>query len=191
MRNTTTKPDIDEDAQLMQLAAQGSSSAFETLYRKYLPLVSLYLENLGCRQSSIPDLAQEVFARLWARRRQYAGESKLKTYILGYANKVLLEECRRQRRTRRLADHFCQDLPHAVSTSATPEMAAEYAEWRESLDGAILRLTVGQQEALRLYYVEQMSLEKAAHAAGCTKKCFASRLLRARRVLQGLMKDSR
>jgi RNA polymerase sigma factor (sigma-70 family) len=135
-------------------------------------------------------MVQEVFTRLWGHRQQYAGRSTLKTYVLGYANKIFREEQRRRRRTKALADYFSQNPPRGAAEPARPELEVVRAELRESLDRAIARLTVGHQQAVRLYYAERMSLEKAAQAAGCTRKCFASRLLRARRALRDLLKGS-
>jgi RNA polymerase sigma factor (sigma-70 family) len=139
---------VDGDAELMLSAAKGDSSAFAKLYRKYLPLVHLYLKRLGCQTSSVPDLAQEVFTRLWVRRRQYAGESTFKTYVLGYANKVFLEEQRHLRRDRALADHFSEGLSRTKTTSRRPDPGSAHDELKESLDRAIARLPARQQEAI-------------------------------------------
>ncbi len=171
----------------MLSAAKGNPSAFEKLYQIYLPSVCLYLRGLGCPESSVSDMAQEVFTRLWCRRQQLAGKSAFKACALGYANKVFLEEQRRLRRARGLAYRLAQDLPHSVVDPAGSEPEIAHTELKQSLDRTITRLTVRHQEAVRLYYAEQMSLEKAARAAGCTPKCFASRLLRARRVLRVLL----
>lgn len=171
----------------MLRAAVGDASAFERLYLKYLPFVGFYLIGLDQRGSSVADMVQEVFTRLWANRTRFTGESTFKTYLFGYANRVWLEEQRHHMRNRSRADEFLRNGCRTGTESRGPDVAAEWEEMKELLEHAIMRLTVEQQQALRLWYAERMSLETAARAVGCTKRCFEGRLGRARRKLRDLM----
>lgn len=171
----------------MLRAATGDGSAFERLYLKYLSFVGFYLISLDHRGGSVADMVQEVFTRLWANRTRFTGESTFKTYLLGYANRVWLEEQRHHMRNRNRAAEFLREGYRPGSESQGPDMAAECQETKELLARAIMRLTVEQRQALRLWYAEQMSLETAARAIGCTKRCFEGRLGRARRKLRDLM----
>ncbi|MBL7186625.1 MAG: RNA polymerase sigma factor [Phycisphaerae bacterium] len=157
---------------------QGDSTAFEVLYRKYLPLTATYAAALGGRDASVADIVQETFARLWARRQEYRGEASIRTYIHAYVRNICLEEKRLQAKTRVLLQRLSLGSLHRSVASSIPETAVHLKEMNERLEQVMARLSNEQKQALQLYYVQDLSLREAAISIGCTQKCFESRLYR-------------
>jgi RNA polymerase sigma-70 factor (ECF subfamily) len=185
-RSTQPHGNADADAELMLAAGKGDCRAFERLYHKYRPLVGSYLTSLHCSKQAVADITQEVFTRLRVNGGQFRGQCTPKTYIFAYVRRVLLEEWRLRRKMRVLADHLSSHRPAPMLSSFQPDWEATRAELREVLGRAVRELSVAQQEALRLYYVEQLPLRDAAYAAHCSLRCFRGRLFRARRRLRDL-----
>lgn len=176
-----------EDIELMRRVRRGDSAAFARLYEKYRAIVISRLMNLYGRSVSPEDIVQEAFARLWARRHEYRGQAKFTTYLYSYVHRVYLEERRSHARQSTLAGRLLQDCSATITGSESPEAAARRAEMNGLLQHALAQLTAQQREALVLYYTERMSLQEAARAAGCTRKCFESRVLRGCRKLRYLL----
>jgi len=177
----------DEDARLMLRIRQGDSTAFEVLYRKYLPLIATYAAALGGRDASVADIVQETFARLWARRQEYRGEAGVRTYIHAYVRNICLEEKRLQIKKQVLLQRLSPDSLHCSVASSIPETAVLLKEMNEHLEQVMAMLSNKQKQALQLYYVKDLSLREAAISMGCTQKCFESRLYRGLAKLRCLL----
>lgn len=165
----------------------GDSAAFEELYEKYLPVATAYAAALGGRDASVTDIVQETFTRLWDRRREYRGEAGAGTYVFAYVRNICLAERRFRKRARALSQHSFPGSAHGDVASSIPEMAAYRNEMKELLEQMLAKLSNVQQQALQLYYGEGMSLHEAAASAGCTQKCFESRLYRGLADLRRLL----
>jgi RNA polymerase sigma-70 factor (ECF subfamily) len=170
----------------MRRARDGDSAAFARLYEKYLPLATAYAASFGGRVTSAEDIAQEVFLRLWDRRRDYRGQAKVNTYIFAYIHNVCLEEGRLRTKHKTLSDPLCRSSRRTTVVPLAPEEQAIRIETNERLGRALSGLSETQRQALRLRYTEGMSVQDAARSAGCTLKCFESRLSRAREALRCL-----
>src|SRR5438045_6256117 len=69
-----TMPLVTSDGDLIQRAADGDRSAFETLYERYArPVFGLALRRLGDRGRA-EDAVQETFASIWRSARTYQPE---------------------------------------------------------------------------------------------------------------------
>jgi RNA polymerase sigma-70 factor (ECF subfamily) len=173
----------DDDTWLMLQSAAGSISAFEKLYRKYLPIAISYLTSLNGYEESLDDLASEVFIRVWRSRQLFRGVSTFKTYLFGVARNVLSEHrkgsikegiCRRQLSER-----------HRRSSTASSDMTSgdDREKLAKTIKQAISKLSANQRQAIRLFHIEAMTVKEAAEHAKCSVEAFAGRLRRARMQL--------
>ncbi len=174
---------FDEDIQLMLLTVDGNASAFTKLYDRYFPIVKGYVVSLN-KDVSSDDIAQEVFTRIWKYRAKYQPTSALKSFLFGYAIKVLMEE--RVRLTKAMiinCDALICDL--AALYRSSDQTVEIYQE--DTLKQAMIQLTTKQEQAIRLTYYEEMPLRKAARHAACSVETLRSRLRRARKRLIQLL----
>ncbi len=179
---------LDEDTELMLRACKyGDSTAFEHLYTKHVPQVMAYLMNTGNYYDATEDIVQEVFTRLWARRREYRGQAKFSTYLYSYVHKVRLEEKRARLRQKMLADGLLRYLLVTAITAHDPAIIVSHTETIALLHHALKQLTGKQRTALTLHYTARISIPEAATATVCSLKCFESRLNRGRKKLRSLL----
>jgi RNA polymerase sigma-70 factor (ECF subfamily) len=182
---------LDEDTRLMVRAAEGDSAAFERLYEKYLPVVTTYLVSLNGCDAAIEDLVQEVFMRLWQNRRQFRGDSTIKTYILGIVKNVLADHQRQLSKQKVAPDGLFLEYVAARSNARSrPDAALRGAEIKRSVEQGILKLTAKQRQAIRLFYYQEMpSLRAMANCANCSIEAFRSCLRQARRNLRQFLSN--
>ena len=86
------KGHIDEAAELMRKVANGDIEAYERIYSKFCPILRSFFANYNSHHISSDDFIQEVFTRLWQRRKSFRGESLFLTYLLGIARNILNEK---------------------------------------------------------------------------------------------------
>ncbi|MHC4500192.1 MAG: RNA polymerase sigma factor [Planctomycetota bacterium] len=172
-------------------AASGDAIAFDRLHEKYLPIVTAYLLSLDRCCTSLEDLVQEVFARLWQNRNLFSGASTVNHYLYGIVRNVLSEE--RKRLSRQVSAEHSRlqkqpsDRPVGLSE---PDLGVSRAEIEEAVEIAIARLTPKDRHAVRLFYFERLtSLGTMATRANCSTEAFRSRLRRARGRLRRLLSD--
>lgn len=121
--------------------------------------------------NSADDLTQDVFERAISALHRLTPDSNAKSWLLGVARHVCIDEIRRRvRRTK------CDDLYRASidrDTEATGELPIE---WREQL----AQLDEEKRLAFVLTQVVGLSYEEAAEVAGCPVGTIRSRVARAR-----------
>ena len=96
-----TMPAVTEtDEQLLAQIAEGDSSAFETLYRRYArPLLGLALRRLGDRGRA-EDAVQEAFASVWRSARSYRPErGRAAPWLYAVARNAIVDRSRARTET--------------------------------------------------------------------------------------------
>lgn len=178
-----------EDGRVAGKADDRTVGPFLDVYVTYSPVVRDFLLSRAAylSRSDLPNLVQEVFARLWQHRGRFRGDSSAKTYILGIARNVLQED--RRARRRRAAVPF-DSVEHEVeSGSAQAGKGIERQEMAEAIERAKARLSPEQREAFELVHVLGLPVSEATRMAKCRPNQFRNRLYRARKVLRELLKD--
>ena len=179
---------FDEDTKLMLKVVEGDYAAYDNLYRKYYHILLSYLTSRNGHQVSPEDLVQEAFARIWQNKEKFQGNSTFKTYLFGFAKRILLEVQKRQfRETTRF-----QELPFkhhgdfSVNLSQ-PESKTHQAEIMEKVEDAMSQLTVQQSQAIKLFYNSGITKDKAVKLANCSSKAYECRLSRAQKRLRQIL----
>lgn len=129
--------------------------------------------------NSADDLTQDVFERAISALHRLTPDSNAKSWLLGVARHVCIDEIRRRvRRTKR------DDL-YRASIDRETEVTSELSiEWREQLS----KLDEEKRLAFVLTQVVGLSYEEAAEVAGCPVGTIRSRVARARLELLDAVK---
>lgn len=184
----SSKKYLDEDTQLMLEVGRGNSLAFTKIYNKYFSVVTDYIASHNRPSVTAEDIAQEVFSRIWHNRAKYRPNSSVKTFLFGYAKKVLMEE--QDRLAKAVTTKQNWSLKHPLTSSiisSNPKTTAYQAELEKTLNQAILLLSAKQRQTIRLTYDKGMSLQQAAKEVNCSIEAFRSRLRRGREQLEQLL----
>jgi len=167
----------------MLKVAKGDHAAYVILYKKYLPIVTSYLVSLNTHKILVKDLAQDVFTLLWKKREEYRPESLFKTFLFGYARKVLLKK------QEQLAKETVAIHRHSLEYhhDSFPELKVCREELIKGIRQAISKLPPKQKQAVQLFYITGDPTAECAKCANCSIKAFENRLFRAREYLYQLL----
>ena len=168
------QPDDAQEAALCALARRGDRSAFAQLVRLHQGRVRLQLRRLARGDAALADdLAQETFIQAWDHFAEFAGQSRLATWLHRIAYTRFLMHLRSLRETEELGE-AAQPGPSASEASAM----------RLDVQGALAQLPQEQQVAMLHCYWLDLSHQEAAQVLGLPLGTLKSQLLRARALLR-------
>jgi RNA polymerase sigma-70 factor (ECF subfamily) len=179
------------DEVLMEAVRDGDDSAFAPLMHRWELPVKAFVARLGVPGAEVEDVAQEAFARLYAKRASFRPGARFKPWLLTIAGN--LARNRHRWRTRHPAESL-----DAILEAGGVEPGGERAEGAAAGRGAELdaeRLAVGVRravadlpvalrEAVVCVELQEMSHAEAAAVMACTPKAVETRLYRARAALR-------
>ena len=160
-----TRTERDEervnDGDLLGRIADGDTTAFEILYRRYArPILGLALRMLRDR-SRAEDAVQETFAAIWRSASSYRPErGPGAPWLYAVARNAIID------RTRGHHEPTFAEVPDAVSGEAGPGEQAEssYVSWR--VHRAVEDLPAPEREVLELAYWGGLSQSEVAQFLG-------------------------
>ena len=168
-------PEIEQ-----HLAAGQHDRAFDLVVRAYKDRVFRLAVSILKERAAAEDAAQETFVRVWKALPRFDGRATLGTWIYAITRNTCLMELRRRRPTVSLDDPDSPDAQHAATEIATgPTQDPE----RNNLLRLLARLPRNQQEAVRLFYLEDRSYEAVAESLGMPLGTLKNLLHRARKRL--------
>jgi RNA polymerase sigma-70 factor (ECF subfamily) len=143
------------------------------------------------------DLAQEAFARVFSRRRDYEPSSRFSTWLWRIAINLCHDELRRRQRRPEgsLADSTSEEDPSGTdqlaSPSLTPSEVAERLEEAEWVRQALLRLPETQRTVVVLRHYEGLKFAEIAEVLGIPEGTVKSRMFEALERLAVLLRPNR
>jgi RNA polymerase sigma-70 factor, ECF subfamily len=146
------------DAARPEVMAAGMT--FEEAYRAHFAFVWRSLRRLGVREEDAPDAAQEVFIVVHRKLPEFAGHSKLTTWLYGICFRIASE----RRRARPRPQPSAQDAAALVTPPADPGAAAERHEGLALLERILDRMPDEQRAVFCLFELEGMTGEEIAEA---------------------------
>ena len=157
-----------------------TDEAFADAYRAHYWAVSRFVaRRLDGQAHEVEEVVAEVFSIAW-RRRTELPDAPL-PWLYGVARNCLANTVRGMGRYRRLLHRLGNhEAAHRRQTVDSPD-AERAGSW---VHEALGRLSVADQEALRLTAWEELTLEELAVALDCSSGAAAMRLHRARRRLR-------
>jgi RNA polymerase sigma-70 factor (ECF subfamily) len=157
---------------------------FTSLYRAHYGAVLRYT----CRRTdpeTARDVAAEVFLITWRKLSSVpANPAHVEPWLYGVARRTLANSDRSRRRSERLTARLSHDV---AADRQIPDLAVAVAE-QNGLRLALDRLSLADQEVLRLIGWEELDLAGASVALGCSRAATAVRLHRARRRLDAAIR---
>lgn len=172
------------DAGIAQLLADGRHDrAFDLIVPAFRDRVFRLAYSILKDRAAAEDAAQETLVRVWKALPGFDGRAALGTWIHAITRNTCLMEIRRRRPTVSLDDPDADEAHHAaaaasVGPGADPE--------RDNLLRLLETLPRNQQEAVRLFYLEDRSYEAVAQALGMPLGTVKNLLHRARKKLMEL-----
>ena len=182
------------DEELMDLAINGDSRAFEELFHRYKQRLFGFFYGLVLNTEEARDCVQETFLRLWRNRIQFAHKGRFSAYMFQIAKNHFLDKKRGQK-SRIDLQNISESEPaksfRQVSSSGNGYGEAVLNEIRSAVSNAMTHLP----EVHRIVYVlseeQGMSYKEIAEILECLVGTVSSRKVEAVRKLRVLLQPLR
>ncbi len=168
------------EAELIERARAGSSTAFSRLVDMHQHAVRGFLARTVQSRDLADDLAQETFVVAWSRIAHFQARSSFRSWLCAIAYRKALSHTRSALRTRRRETESRQTVP--------PPHAALQLDAQIDLTAALGRLPPEQRAALALCYGASFSHAEAAAVLGLPLGTVKSHVSRGRARLLELLR---
>jgi RNA polymerase sigma-70 factor (ECF subfamily) len=185
----------DEQA-MWRVQTQDDEAAFAHLVRRWEgPIQRLCLRMTGDAHRG-EDVAQETFARIFARRKEYQPNGRFSTWLWRIALNLCYDELRRrQRREESSLDDVCGEAMAALEAFTAPEPAPDKSlveqERGELVRRALMRLPEAYRTVLVLRHYEDLKFREIADVLevpeGTVKSRMAEALTQMSRLLRPML----
>lgn len=171
---------------LLQALAQGSSSAFTTIFKHYSAGVydaaMAYLQN----ELQAQEVVQEVFLRIWARKEQLENVEKLKDYLFITARNFIFNQLKHNALTVTvLHKHYLQSN---TFTSDTDHLVQD-KQYQQLLEAAINTLPAERRKIYLLAKNEELSYEEIARHLGISRHTVKNQMYQALQTIRLYMRQ--
>jgi RNA polymerase sigma-70 factor (ECF subfamily) len=167
---------VDEAAAGSPGASRDPGMTFEEAYRAHFAFVWRNLRRLGVREEDAADAAQEVFIVVHRKLPEFAGRSKLTTWLYGVCFRVASE----RRRAGPRSPLGEQEAASFLSRPADPAAAAERNQGLAVLERVLERIPDDQRAVFCLFELEGMTGDEIAESLDIPLGTVYSRLRLAR-----------
>ncbi len=172
-----------DDGIEQHLAAGRHARAFDLVVPAFQDRVFRLAYSILKDRAAAEDAAQETFVRIWKALPGFDGRAALGTWIYAITRNTCLMELRRRRPTVSFDDPDSDEAQRAAVTVATGPAADPE---RDNLIRLLETLPRNQQQAVRLFYLEDRSYDNVAEQLGMPLGTVKNLLHRARKRLMEL-----
>ncbi|HET9693824.1 MAG TPA: sigma-70 family RNA polymerase sigma factor [Steroidobacteraceae bacterium] len=165
------------------LAAGRHAQAFDLIVPEYRDRVFRLACSILKDRAAAEDAAQETLVRVWKALPGFDGRAQLGTWIYAITRNTCLMELRKRKPTVSFDD---PDSPEAQAAAARIATGPASDPEHDNLLRLLEALPTNQQQAVRLFYLEERSYEAVAEALEMPLGTVKNLLFRARRRLMEL-----
>ena len=178
MQASDVEPSSDRDKELLAAVACGDRRAFEELYVSYRQRLVRFLMRVAPRHEIAEEVINDTFWVVWRKAKDFRGDSRVSTWILGIAYRRALKLLRDAR----------ADLPSAGGGALATDSVVDEPDAREEQRNWLLEgmrgLSPAQRTSLELSYYHGYSCEEIAQIMDCGVPAVKGRMLRGRDKLR-------
>ncbi|MFM8471346.1 MAG: RNA polymerase sigma factor [Limisphaerales bacterium] len=197
MTPTAATPSATDEQAMWRVQSHDDPEAFAEIVGRWQgPIRNLCLR-MTADLHRAEDLAQETFARLHARRREWQPTAKLSTYLWRIALNLCHDENRRRTRHGEVPLETGEDGEHVPHTSVfhpTPHEELESEERADQVRLALQRVTEPFRTVLVLRHYEGLKFREIADVLGVPEGTVKSRMVEGlsqlTRLLQPALNDA-
>jgi RNA polymerase sigma-70 factor (ECF subfamily) len=172
---------VAREVDLVARIAEGDRKAFEELYNLYHRRLARFLTRLTRHYDVAEEIINDTFWVVWRKARDFRGDSRPSTWILGIAYRKARNAFRSSSRV------IAGENLEASTPPLTTDEPMRTEELRDWLMHALVQLPVEQRLAVELCYELGFSCEEIATIMNCPVNTVKTRLFHARAKLQKLL----
>jgi RNA polymerase sigma-70 factor (ECF subfamily) len=168
-----------QDSLVARLSA-GNRDAATELVESYYQQIYLLMRRLGHGRQVSEDLTQECFLQAW----QHIGQLRSNRALKGWIYRIAINISKQYWRRYRGGKEMIRTENIVLQNGKEDESQTEHFERLYRLNDAVVKLPIKFREAIVLHYMQHLTIDEAASAAGIAKGTFKSRLNRALKKLR-------
>jgi RNA polymerase sigma-70 factor (ECF subfamily) len=169
------------DVALLRQVAAGDRRAFDTLYRRYWPRLTRFLDQLTHRPHLVEELVNDTLLVVWHKAGGFEAKARVSTWVFAIAYRKALKALKRR-------EPFVDAaLTEEVAGPDDPERDAIQVQQRRELRRALATLPPEQRAVVELTYYHDYAYPEIAQILGCPVDTVKTRMFHARRKLRLLV----
>ncbi len=145
----------EEDTALIARACQGDTDAMDQLYRQHRNQIYTLCLNLCGNREEAQDYLQETFVRAFRKLSQFAGRSKLNTWLYRIAVNLVKETARRNCKATQA------EVPASAAASSCPDV-----DTTERVRAVLANMIPSYRLVLALRFSQGLSYQEIAECLG-------------------------
>lgn len=151
--------DLRGEQEAVEAFLQGREEGFDTLYHRYYPPLCYLAQGLLGSCAAAEDIVSDSFAKLWQRRGRLATSGSIRAWLYTTVHNACLDILRRQK-LRNIHQAYVKRAGEEEERPVLHRLIQ--AETLHRLHTALNTLPPRCGRVLRLYYLEEMSLQEIA-----------------------------
>jgi RNA polymerase sigma factor (sigma-70 family) len=196
MSNVKINYESSSDNELVALAQEGDTHAFDQLVRKYTPKLYGLIYNMTSNREDTADLLQDVFAKAYRSLKRFMGRSSFYTWIYSISVNMTLNFLKKRGRHHKVSlddvDTGIENDPKFIEiTTAKGGTLREVNlhELQKKLNESMMRLSEDHRTVVTLYDIQGLQHAEISKILGVSEGTVRSRLFYAHRQLQNFLED--
>lgn len=158
--------EFNQDKVLKKLA-DNNQQALEELFNHYYPRLYNFSKSFLKLDDGIDDILQEVFLKIWHKRKAIKSSESFNSYIFTITRNLLLNELRSRLNNQKFRDRIAEaSMAEEYLTMGN----LEYDELKERVESIIDELPPKQQEIFRMSRMEGLSHKEIAEKKNISTK---------------------
>lgn len=176
-----------EDENFIKNLVEGSDQAFQVLFEHYWSHVFGTVKKLVKSPELAEDISQEVFAKVWKQRQEFAVINNIQAYLYTVAKNTTLDALRKNILVTDNIEHL---IHYFKDNSLTPQQRLEYRELQQNIQEAIDLLPEKLKQVFTLSRFDGLSHDEISKKLNISITSSKTYIVRALRLIKSHMIDN-
>jgi RNA polymerase sigma-70 factor (ECF subfamily) len=177
--------DRQEENILFEKTRADDEKAFEALFRLYYPHLCLYATQVLKNPSAAEEIVQELFVRLWEKRK----ETQIDTSVKNYLFRAVKNHCLNYIKHNKIKNEYSQKVLAVSNPEDTSENIEAQDELFQKIEESIAALPEKRQEIFRLSRQEGLKYREIAEKMNISIKTVETQMGLAIKTLREKLRD--
>lgn len=173
------------ELELIERAQQGDKAAYAELIHIHYRTVEKFAFQCGVRVNDIPDVAQEVFVKLYRFLHQFQRD-RFTTWLYKITLNTARDYYRKESKEKKKEQKLNSEVDINYTTRSAEDRVLVFEEDRE-LHNAIQTLDEKYRHPIIMYYFHELSYEQIAEVLNIPLSTIKIRLMRAKALLKSAL----
>jgi RNA polymerase sigma-70 factor (ECF subfamily) len=184
MLYTNNNDGIAEDkVRLLEKFREGDTTAFEQIYKQWFGPIYSLLRRLTGSEDDAKDITQDVFSRLWEKRKNIEARRGVESYLFSAARNATVDLFRKKR----AAGNYRDGIRISSATPVAPDEVKIAEDLEQLIEKMMIKMSDKRREVFNLSYAGGLTTSEIASQLGYTPKTVDNHLYQARSHIQKLI----